>query len=249
MKQIYIILITFLSIGALYGQSEKLPYYFHFSGNFQVGIPIEAFADKLSEQGIGGGGSLAFQLGRGKPLFGGADFSYLRYDSERLDFDILEEGVLNDYRLQTNNNILMAHALVRFKPFTGFFIQPYFDGLIGFKRLYTRTRFIDLMDDDDEVVEADTDHSDTAFSYGGAAGLQFRVSTAPDILIDLRCAYLPGSTATYLARKQNADGPYDDPIEAFDEVASPTTLLIPQIGLTIQFSNRDLLSPGEEQDR
>ncbi|MCB0555848.1 MAG: hypothetical protein KDD02_20035 [Phaeodactylibacter sp.] len=239
MKQIYTFLFIITAFGGLQAQDEKLPYYFQLNGNFQAGIPIEAFGDRLDKAGLGGGGLLLFQLGRGNPLFVGLEGSYLRYDTEKLDFDLLEDGVLNDYRLHTNNNILLGHALIRFKPFTGFFIQPYFDGLIGFKKFYTRTRFIDLMSGEDEVVEADTDQSDSAFSYGGAAGLQIRVSTFPDILIDLRCAYLPGATATYLVRKADNSGPFEDPIDAFEEAASPTTLLMPQIGVTIQLSNRD----------
>lgn len=247
MKRASIILFALFACHALYGQDEKPPFYMQFNGHFQVGVPLEGFADRLDKQGIGGGGLFALQLGRGRPLFGGLDVAFLRYDGEKLDFDILEEGVLNDYRLHTNNNILLGHALLRFKPFTGFFIQPYFDGLIGFKRFYTRTRFIDLLEGEDEVVEADTDQSDTAFSYGGAAGLQFRVGSAPDILIDLRCGYLPGATASYLVRKEGDNGPLEDPIDAFEEAASPTALLSVQLGLTIQFSGRDFQAELPEE--
>ncbi|MCB9299399.1 MAG: hypothetical protein H6566_02050 [Lewinellaceae bacterium] len=68
MKQIYTFLFIITAFGGLQAQDEKLPYYFQLNGNFQAGIPIEAFGDRLDKAGLGGGGLLLFQL-VGAPLF------------------------------------------------------------------------------------------------------------------------------------------------------------------------------------
>jgi hypothetical protein len=241
MKRIISAIAAMLVLGNLLSaQEEALPYYFQLNSHFQAGVPLPPFSDRLSRTGIGGGGLLAFQLGQGRPLFAGVDVSYLRYDIERVNFQTIDNGVLTDFQLVTSNNILLTHGLLRFKPFTGFFIQPYFDGMLGMKWFYTRTRLLLVLEDEiNEVVEANINQSDRAFSFGGAIGMQFRVSTAPDMLIDLRCAYLPGATARYMVRQRGSTGPFTEPIDAFGEAASPTIMLLPQLGITIQFSNRD----------
>jgi hypothetical protein len=242
MKRIIGTLAALLLAGGLLQAQEEadLPYYFQFNSHFQVGVPMAPLSERLTRTGVGGGGALAFQLGRGRPLFAGLDISYLRYDSESQRFQAVNNGLLTDFREVTANNILLTHGLLRFKPFTGFFLQPYFDGMVGLKWFYTRTRLLLVLEDEiDEVVEANINQSDRAFSFGGAIGAHLRLSSYPDILLDLRCAYLPGATARYMVRRRDGSGPFTAPIDAFEETASPTFLLLPQIGITFQFSSRD----------
>ena len=217
-------------------QEEERPlYYLQIGGQFQIGIPLEAMRQELTDPAFGGGGNILFQTKRGQPVFIGVEVNSLRYDSESLEYTEIVEGIEEDYRLKTNNNILLWHGMIRYKPFTASIFQPYFDGMLGFKTFFTRTKLLYLFDNDEEVVERYVDRSQTVLSYGAAAGVQIMVTAAPDIAIDLRCAYLAGGNATYLVRKEEGmGGPYNDPIEAFEAATSPTTMLIPQIGITFQ---------------
>ncbi|MCB0559018.1 MAG: outer membrane beta-barrel protein [Lewinellaceae bacterium] len=221
-------------------QSEaEWPSYFQLSGHLQAGFPMEGFAGKQNKDGVGFGGQMLFQLKRGMPLFAGLDAGMLYLDQEKLKFTAIEDGQSVDYRRVTHNNIFMAHGLLRFKPFTNGLAQPYADGLAGVKKLYTRTRLIDESQNEDNIVESDTDLSDSAFSYGLGAGVQVYLSEFPTILGDLRVTYLPGENATYYTRSQEAPDPIEDPLDVFEEVSSPTALLLIQLGVTLQLSSRD----------
>jgi opacity protein-like surface antigen len=145
------------------------------------------------------------------------------------------DGFLTDVELETTSNILFLHGMLRIKPDVNFFVQPYFDGLIGYKVLYTRTKLVDLLADEDRVLESETNQSDWAFSYGGAIGVQIDLSRRKNIYLDLRCAYLPGASAQYLVRREDTGQVFDEPIEAFEEKSSPTAVLLPQIGVTFEF--------------
>lgn len=226
----------------LYAQEydDRPAYYFQMNGSFQMGIPMDAMSRKLPDAvAAGGGGSLLFQLKRGRPLFIGAETGWMRYDQENLEYTTYDSGIAEDYRLTTNARIILWHSMVRFKPFTGSIWQPYLDGILGFKTLSTKTKLYYLFDDEEEFVEGDTDLKDTAWSYGAGLGVQVLLVNNPDITLDIRCAYLAGTNATYNVRNEDAQGPFEDPLEAFEERSSPTNMLIPQIGITFQFSDYD----------
>jgi hypothetical protein len=223
------------------GYDDWPAYYVQMNGSFQMGIPLDAMSRQLTDDiAFGGGGSLLFQLKRGRPLFIGAETGWMRYDQENLEYTTLEEGIEEDYRLTTNARVILWHSMVRFKPFTGSIWQPYLDGIFGFKTLSTRTKLYYLFDDEEEFVEADTDLRDIAWSYGAGVGVQILLISNPDITLDIRCAYLAGTNATYNVRNEDAEGPFNDPLDAFEERSSPTNMLIPQIGITFQFSDYDL---------
>jgi len=219
--------------------TESKPWRMYLNGNFQLGIPQQDFKENLDRVGIGGGALLLFQLGK-MPLYAGAEFSGMSYDRESIDYTVNIGGFLRDYELRTSNSIFMMHGVLRIQPDLNGPIQPYLDGMIGTKNLFTRTRLIEDDNDgdpDNNDEESRVETGDWAFSYGGALGIQIDISRSQGILLDLRCAFLPGANASYLVRKPGDNVNYDEPIDAFEEKSSPTTLLMPQIGLTFLISN------------
>ncbi len=238
MKQLQIlILLTTLTTTMTIAQDRVYPN-FQLNGNFQMGIPMDDFRDNLDDPGFGGGALFLVHAGN-SPLAAGLELSIMAYDSEQSRYNVRVGGFLKEYELQTSSNIFLGHAVVRFQPNVRFPVKPYFDGLFGFKNLFTSTTLTDL--DLGSATDSGTDQSDWALSYGGAFGLQFSFSQNSGIVLDLRCAYLPGQNATYLVRREDPFGgfDYDDPIEAFEEKTSSTTLLLPQIGVTFKgFFNR-----------
>ncbi len=84
-------------------------------------------------------------------------------------------------------------------------------------------------------MQNDNDQRDWAFSYGGALGVKIYLFHEPALTIDLRCAYLMGANANFMAKRADADSlVIEDTIDAFEEKRSPTHLLLPQIGVTVE---------------
>ena len=206
-------------------------------GNLQFGIPIEEFRDNLENTGVGGGGLAVFKLGD-SPLWLGAEASGMAYDSESQILTANIGGFFRDYELRTSSNIFLAHAVLRIQANWNRGVQPYVDGMIGLKSLFTRTKLIDLFLEEDNVLENNKDQGDVAFSYGIAAGLRLHLFNNSGIAINLRCAYLPGTSASYLVRRSDiGDLVIEDPIDAFEEKTSPTSLLVPQIGISFALTS------------
>jgi hypothetical protein len=215
----------------------------HLNGNLQLGIPLGLFNENLDRLGFGGGGILAFRLGE-TPLYAGLELSGMTYGGETQNFAINIVGFIDRYELRTTNNFFLGHALIRFMPDIDFPIKPYFDGMIGTKNLYTRTRLTNL-DRQEDNTDSRVDQGDWAFSYGGAIGFQLDIFGTSNLVLDVRCAYLPGTNADYLVRRPEDNGiVYDDPLDAFDIRNSPTTILLPQIGITINIPS----GFGEEEE-
>lgn len=249
MKTTYTVML--ISLCAILSAQETQPlYYAQLNASFQLAVPIEGFRSELEEVGPGISATMLFQIGRGRPLFAGLDFAWSNFDGESVEYTTNQNGFDEDFRLRTRTNYLQGHAVIRFKPFTGFFIQPYADGMVGFKRLYARTTFTQLFNnDEEELIEASTDQSDSALSLGVGGGFQIRLSRYPEIMLDLRCLYLMGGNATFLVRRDDITGTLDDPIDAFEERRSTTGLLLPQIGVTLQISDAFLAEEVNEDFR
>ncbi|MBK7870168.1 MAG: hypothetical protein IPJ74_05505 [Saprospiraceae bacterium] len=232
MKQLPIIALLMLAGNFILAQERSYPS-FQLNGNFQMGIPLDEFRDNLDDIGFGAGALFLVHLSD-SPLAAGIELSLMGYASEKADYNVRVGGFLKEYELRTSSNIFLGHAVLRFQPKVNAFVQPYFDGMFGFKNLFTSSMLTDL--DNSESTESNTDQTDWALSYGGAFGLQFRFSKTSDIVLDLRCAYLPGQNANYLVRKEDpfSGFEYDDPLDAFEEKTSATTLLLPQIGITFK---------------
>ncbi len=210
------------------------PRYFDLNLNAQYGFPTGPFQEELSTGGYGVGGFLLLQVKRGVPVQAGLDGAWQRYERETLDYTQVIDGVPRDFRLATKVNVVTAHLVVRYQPVVDFPLWPFLDGLVGVKHLYTLTTLSERLGAGaTEQLEVDVDKQDTAFSYGLAGGFQIRPFFHPAVRIELRCAYLPGASAAYFARLEDATGPFNDPLEAFEERRSPTTLVIPQIGITV----------------
>ncbi|MCI4650493.1 hypothetical protein, partial [Phaeodactylibacter sp.] len=118
-----ILFCTLLNAGvvALHAQEsepDRYPFYMQIGGHLSVLNPVEGFRQVLDQNGIGGGGQLLFQMGPGRPVFAGLDFSVVRFDEETVGFTTTQNGFPENYELRTRTNMLLGHVLLRFKPFT-----------------------------------------------------------------------------------------------------------------------------------
>lgn len=214
---------------------EKWPFIdLHLNG--QLGLPLGQFRDNAANPGFGFGGSLLVQI-KELPLLAGAAFGGQWYDREAVEYTEFIGGERVDLKLTSRNNLFHGHLVMRYQPLFHEKIWPYLDGMFGFKHFYTRTTLVEKVDAfTREFIEGEVDQKDTALSYGGAFGVQLRAFNHPAFRLDLRFAYLPGTGATYLVRDEAAQPPFDDPVDAFREEYSPTSMWMIQLGLTVDLT-------------
>lgn len=206
-----------------------------FSVDFMMGIPVDEFADNVSNLGFGinlsGGIGLA-----PAPVMIGVDVGYLIYGYDRRSepFSTTIPDVTVD--VETTNNIALAHLFLRIQPQTGR-LQPYAEALFGFKYLFTRTSVENRFSEDE--IAASVNFDDFASSYGVGGGLDIQVfqgegdSGRPySIMVNLGARYLLGSSAEYLEKGSTSqvDGEL-----VYDVTKSRTDMILPQVGATFSF--------------
>lgn len=217
----------------------------HVSG--QLGLPIEEYGDNVST--VGGGLNLHFAVPVDDdwPLAFGADLGWMNIGNheERIDETLTLSnpglGVSFDvplnYRIVTNSNFVHGHALARLRPPVDWRVVPYLDALAGIRYLYTRTRIIEIDEEDanypdtevdedvETVVNADTHINDWVWSYGYGGGLQFRL--AEGVAIDLRALWLRGTEAEYYDREDVESWDFSfEANEATQDVETDGTLTV-----------------------
>ena len=177
---------------------------------FSVGVPRNDFRENTDANGFGFDLSIAFPFQKGVPIYAGIDFNYMVYGRNQQDEDLVAEirssqgtllGQLDiPLRIVNTNSLFGTHAFVRaVAPLSN--IQPYIEGLVGFRYISTNTKILDrsndrrFSDEDDDVIVRKTILDDFVFSYGFGGGLMFKVSS--NFFIDLRADYFRGERAQF----------------------------------------------------
>lgn len=221
------------------------------SGGVVVGIPVGQFQEKLNASGVGGGGGLMLRVNRELPIYAGFELSGFNYDRERDIFLLaLDNGDLVSVEMETRTSVFTGHAMMRIAPPTQFFIRPYFDAMMGLKNLFAKTLFFDLGAPNDDPFDRNIEKGDWTFSYGIAAGLQIPIGKSIrgiQFLLDLRCAYQKGAAAEYFVRREDLTGiTVEEPIDVFETKNSTTDVLMPHLGVIINFDKNAFSSDSEE---
>lgn len=202
---------------------------------FTVGVPQGDFGDHLDANGYGVNLNAAIGF-PGSPILLGIDGGYLIYGHERRNepFSTTIPDVTVD--VVTDNGVASGHVFLRFKPNLPV-IQPYADGLFGFKYFLTETRIESEAFDQNEITRS-TNFDDTALSYGFGGGVKINVFTPTGkngpggVHLDLGARYLIGKEASYLQkgsiRRENGR-------VTFDVTHSETTMLLFHFGLGLTF--------------
>jgi len=206
-------------------------------GDFQIGVPLDEFEEKLNDVGFGGAGGLLFGL-EGVPFQLGVELGGMVFQRRQTDYTlVIDQGPFTEFldrRFVVKNSAFLGHLILRVKPPLDFPVQPYLDGLFGFKNIYTRVKLYDTQVPGDNVLlDSRSLENDIALSYGGSLGVHLDLSGGTgSILFDLRCAFLFGSRLDFLV--------LDDSMEVIDpdnveDVLVPqtarTNMILPQIGL------------------
>jgi hypothetical protein len=197
--------------------------------------------------GYGVGGSGAGYISQRAPLAIGLSLGYLTYGSESRKEPFSSTIPDVTVEVTTTNSILLGHFLLRLQPRDGT-LRPYLEGMAGFNYLFTKTKIIDV--GDDEEIASSTNLDDLVFSYGFRSGLMIEVYEGVErdddgddedagsrgaprtysVSLDLGVSYLPGGEASYL--KKGSIRRSDDRV-AYDIIRSKTDLITAHIGITL----------------
>ncbi len=200
---------------------------FEFGPKFLTGVPVGTFGDRVGAS-PGAGVDLMSRLGQ-TPFFVGVAFDYLLYGTETRRVPLLPSvpEVLSD--VDTRNNLIRTHAIVRVRP-SGGRVRPYAEGLLGFSYVYTRTS-IDL---GYESGAGTTHLGDFAPSLGAGGGVTIELLSGPRgrLGLDIGLRYLTSGEVDYLAR---GDLQRDGTGVTFEPSRSPASLFGLQVGIAVDF--------------
>jgi hypothetical protein len=226
MRFLWIFLISFCAIvPAVHAQPR-----FQTSFSFSMGFPQGEFGDNVDSTGLGLTAGFNYRIGHSPVLIGGS-FGFLQYGNVSRLAPISPDIPELIVEVDTSNNILAAHFLVRYE--FGRYesrIRPYAEGLVGLHYLWTQTS----IDDSDDDISS-TNFDDSTGSFGGGGGVLIRLNNAVDpfqIDLELGARFLAGGNASYLTEgsiiRENGN-------VIFRVTESETNLLVTNFGVVFSF--------------
>lgn len=212
MKQTFVLLAILLAAQTVRSQNtfQNAPV---LDVNLGLGFPLDEY-NESGDFGIGFDIGLYFPVSKRVPsLKVGPDFMMLFTGSntQRLNerIDVTLNGQVIDVinlplRFETTNTIIGGHAVLRANaPISGS-IEPYVQGLIGFRRFATTIRIYDESNenffdtDENGEITHSTPLEDWVFSYGAGAGMQIKLNH--NVFLHLGANYLFGGEAEYYTK-------------------------------------------------
>ena len=169
-----------------------------------------------------------------RPVSIGLNAGYIVYGhiSERRSWPGFPGVYLN---LSRTNSIANLHVLIKFSPFMGP-IRPYVEGIFGGNYLFTTSEV--KSENSTEPIASSTNFDDFTWSYGGGAGLLFRLTEnlgdVSSLFLDLKVRYMYGTSAEYLTENSVFINSLGDTI--FTPQKSKTDLVTFHIGVVAYFN-------------
>ncbi|MCX6169190.1 MAG: hypothetical protein NTX65_07620 [Ignavibacteriales bacterium] len=169
-----------------------------------------------------------------RPVSIGVNIGYLVYGhvNERRAWPGFPGIFLN---LSRTNSIANLHALFKINPFMGS-VRPYVEGIFGGNYLFTTSEV--KSENDDQQIASSTNYDDFTWSYGGGAGILFKLADNLDrvtgLFLDLKVRYMYGTEAEYLTENSVFVNSQGDTI--INPQKSKTDLITFHIGVVAYFN-------------
>lgn len=202
---------------------------------FQAVQPQGEFQDIYDGNPVGIGGAFLINGGR-SPFEFGVGYGWQSMGKQEEGIRILEgqnvegEDVYTSGQLTVNSNIHTYQVIARFKPLSGK-VQPYLDGLLGFKAFTTKSTILSDNGSYSEVVDEDKEARDVSSFYGWAAGL--KVEVARSFMLEGRFESIEGGQTTFI-NPESIEIDKEGGLE-YERANSPTDVYIIQLGFSIEF--------------
>lgn len=194
------------------------------------------FKDFYPKPGMGGLGiSILFPLSKNNPVDLGVDLGYYFMSTSRETFEYYTPGI-GDYDVESrvSGGMFTMHAVARIYPFkkSSFPIQPYIEGLGGFRVFSANQRLETYIYQTDEILPVEKDYNYYgAWSYGFGGGLKVMLSKNELLYLNTKVTQLYGTST------KNMDPTtvelYDDGTYSYSEFESRTDVLRFAIGIHV----------------
>lgn len=196
----------------------------HFGFDISGGFPLNEFQQENPNVGVGANLNVFFPFAPQVPVYIGLDLGFMGNGSRTNT--ISQDLVLRDnfgntivnfpilFDVQTRNSIFNGHLILKTKiPLP--LVQPYFEGLVGFKSFSTRVSLTDVRAGDGigtNIFRIDYDRlrensqvnttvlSSTVLSYGFGGGFQIMFGGG-QFGLNLGARYLLGGSAQYYTQE------------------------------------------------
>lgn len=183
--------------------------------NFAMGFPTGEFGAATNDVGFGIDMGVYFPVAKqANWIKVGPQFMFLgtgsntQYETQTLEISLggqVIDVIQLPMRIVTSNSVIGGHAVVRANAPTGTYVEPYMQGLIGFRRLATTVRIYDESNegffdpDEDGEITNSTPLEDWVFSYGVGGGAQIKLNKS--IFLNLGVNFLLGGEAEYYTKE------------------------------------------------
>ena len=202
---------------------------------FQAVQPRGEFQSIYDGNPVGIGGSFLINGAR-SPFEFGVGYGWQSMGKQEEGIRILEgqnidgEDVYASGQMTVNSNIHTYQVIARFKPFTGK-IQPYVDGLLGFKAFTTKTTILADNGSYSEVVDEDKEARDVSAFFGWAAGI--KVEVARSFMLEGRFEAIEGGKTIFI-NPETIEIDKEGGL-SYDRESSATDVYVFQLGFSIEF--------------
>ncbi|MEM9548529.1 MAG: hypothetical protein AAGA77_21265 [Bacteroidota bacterium] len=214
---------------------EEISRVYFAEANFSIYSPLDAFSEKIERNTLYGF-SLGFlmQLQKEKPSFIGVEVFHLHLGMYSSDYEAVigSEQLILSGRVSSNNlgiNLNYRYYL----PFKVSRIEPYLEGQLGVKWMYSYLTESGSFSDGEEYNNFDFLTGTWVLSYGGALGFQIHLTDV--YYLNLKSSYHFAVSGEYERRIQENLDAVEFPQEAFETVQSSTNFVKFDLGLTFLF--------------
>ena len=214
-----------------YTEEESYKLYF-IEPSLSLHIPQGRFARNIADE-VFLGFSLAalIQAKADAPLFLGAEFQYAQLDNYFSSWDgFFDNGDLAEFDSNVNSSYIGLALITRYYlPFPTQILQPYVEGSLGGRYMYSYQTTTSFFDGFEEDATSTFEQSDFNVFYGAAFG--FQVLMADNTFLNIKTRYSIGQSASYDVVRENV-GAIEDAIAAFETKQSPVNFIKVDIGIT-----------------
>ena len=166
-------------------------------------------------------------------LRAGVQFGMAFLGSRHRDFEVPVAGFIKEYRETTSTNLLDLAVPIGYHPATRSRLSPYLQFKTGIRWMHTSTTLADLNDNtEDPYSETDVVQSRAAWLYGGAVGLEYRITDC--VSLDARAEYTGTPSMSYMLPTERAPG--EPPVTEFERFTSPVDAVAISVGVRFTFS-------------
>ena len=206
---------------------------------FALGIPTGPFKRNIDQNLAGYQASALLNINKTPGIFGGLTLSNYKFDNANGIYPLNLEGFNANYDVNSWVSLMNLHWTFRVMPPWQRRFTPYLEASVGAKRMGVRSEVFPIGATTDEPIDTYFELQDWAFSYGGALGANYRLTSLGDndILIQLSVNYYPGIGLDYDVLSDDPFIQNLDPLELYDPKFSTSDLLQVNIGLTFAFGS------------